>query len=186
IERASIAELEQLLSKEYPDLDVEQALRDRDEQPDRFQVYEALLLPLENVIQPLAFHPEGDALYHSLQVFDHARDERAYDEELLTAALLHDVGKAIDPRDHVAAGLEALQGFITERTAWLIQHHMLCHDLREGRLGARAHRRLRANENYHDLLFLGDCDRAGRQSGVEAPELDEALDYLREIGGMFG
>ena len=63
-----------------------------------------LLLPLETVKQNPAYHPEGDALYHSLQVFDLARDALPYDEEFQLAALLHDVGKAIDPRDHVAAG----------------------------------------------------------------------------------
>src|SRR5262249_30376568 len=115
IERASIAELEQFLAQAYPDLDVAAATEDAANQVDRFQVYESLLLPLENVKQPLKYHPEGDALYHSLQVFDHARDALAYDEEFLLAALLHDVGKAIDPHDHVAAGLEALDGFITER-----------------------------------------------------------------------
>ena len=62
-------------------------------------------------------------LYHSLQVFELAREELPYDEEFLLAALLHDVGKAIDPREHVAAALEALEGFITPRTAWLIEHH---------------------------------------------------------------
>ena len=35
----------------------------------------SLLLPLENVKGRLKYHPEGDALYHSLQVFDLARDE---------------------------------------------------------------------------------------------------------------
>jgi predicted HD phosphohydrolase len=110
----------------------------------------------------------------------------AYDEEFLTAALLHDVGKAIDPADHVAAGLDALNGFITERTAWLIEHHMLAHQLADRTLGARARRRLEQSEHFDDLVFLGQCDRAGRQSGVEAPELEEALDYLRELGRMFG
>lgn len=186
IERASINQLEQFLEKEYPDLDVEAELAAAEEQVDRFCVYEALLLPLENVKQDPRYHPEGDALYHSLQVFDHAQDDRAYDEEFLCAALLHDVGKAIDPYDHVGAGLEALDGFITERTGWLIEHHMLCHDLRDGRLGSRAHRRLRQSEYYEDLILLGDCDAAGRQPGAEAPELDEALDYLRDIGEMFG
>jgi predicted HD phosphohydrolase len=125
-------------------------------------------------------------LYHSLQVFDHARDEMAYDEEFLTAALLHDVGKAIDPADHVAAGLDALNGFITARTAWLIEHHMLAHQLADRTLGARARRRLEQSEHFDDLMLLGQCDRAGRQAGVEAPELEEALDYLRELGRMFG
>jgi predicted HD phosphohydrolase len=186
IERASIAELEQFLEREYPDLDVPAALADKEAQVDRFQLYESLLLPLENVKQSLKYHPEGDALYHSLQVFDLARNEQAYDEEFLTAALLHDVGKAIDPADHVAAALEALDGFITERTAWLIEHHMLTHGLIDGTLGARARRRLRQSEHFDDLVLLGECDRAGRTPGVEAPELDEALDYLRELDTMFG
>jgi predicted HD phosphohydrolase len=186
IERASIAELEEFLVQEYPTLDVAAAIEDAAEQVDRFQVFESLLLPLENVKGPLSYHPEGDMLYHSLQVFDHARDQLAYDEEFLSAALLHDVGKAIDPSDHVAAGLDALNGFITERTAWLIEHHMLAHQLAEGTLGARARRRLEKSEHFDELVLLGECDRAGRQAGVEAPELNEALDYLRELGEMFG
>jgi hypothetical protein len=59
-------------------------------------VYEILLLPLENVKEAPRYHPEGDALYHILQVFELARSEPPYDEEFLLAALLHDVGKAID------------------------------------------------------------------------------------------
>jgi hypothetical protein len=186
IERASIAELEQFLAREYPEVDLAAATAEAAAQVDRFQVFESLLLPLENVKGPLAYHPEGDALYHSLQVFDHARDQLAYDEEFLTAALLHDVGKAIDRGNHVAAALEALDGFITERTAWLIEQHMLAHKIADGTLGARARRRLEQSEHFDDLIILGECDRAGRQPGVEAPELDEALNYLRELCRMFG
>src|SRR6188768_472068 len=75
IERASIRELEQLLAREYPNLDVEEAVQQAGEQVDRYQVYESLLLPLEIVKQSPKWHPEGDVLYHSLQVFDHARDQ---------------------------------------------------------------------------------------------------------------
>jgi predicted HD phosphohydrolase len=186
IERASIAQLEQFLAREYPDLDLAAAEEEAANQVDRFQVFESLLLPLENVKGPLKYHPEGDMLYHSLQVFDHACDNLAYDEEFLTAALLHDVGKAIDATDHVGSGLEALNGFITERTAWLIEHHMIAHQLADGNLGARARRRLEQSEHFSDLILLGECDRAGRQPGVEAPELEEAIQYLRELGHMFG
>lgn len=185
IERASIAELEQLLAREYSGLDVDAAMQEAGEQVDRFQVFEALLLPLEGVKQDPRYHPEGEALYHSLQVFDHARDELPYDEEFLTAALVHDVGKAIDPVDHIDAGLEALGDFITRRTAWLIEHHMQGHQLLDNTLGARAKRRLARHESYEELLLLSKCDRAGRVPGAEAPELDEALEYLRELSVTF-
>jgi len=186
MERASIAELEQFLQREYPGMDLEQEVRDIEDQVDRFQVYEALLLPLENVKQSPKYHPEGDVLYHSLQVFDLARDELPYDEEFLLAALLHDVGKGIDKADHIAAALDALDGFITERTGWLIEHHMAAQHVLDGTIGVRAHRRLQQNESYEELLLLARCDRLGRQRGVEAPDLDEALDYVRELATTFG
>lgn len=186
MERASIAELEQFLVRAYPELDLDEAIETIESQVDRFQVYEALLLPLENVQQSRKYHPEGDALYHSLQVFDLARDELPYDEEFQLAALLHDVGKAIDPGDHVGAALESLDGVITPRTAWLIEHHMEAQRLLDGELGVRAKRRLRGNESYEELLLLARCDRDGRQRGVQVPDLDEALDHVRELAQTFG
>ena len=181
IERASIAELEQLLEDVYPDIDVEDELAEAEQQVDRFQIYQMLLVPLETVRQSPEFHPEGDALYHSLQVFELARDASPHDEELQLAALLHDVGKAIDPRDHVAAALEALSGHVTERTAWLIAHHMEAGELRDGTLGARARRRLEAHEDFDDLMLLCDCDRRGRVRGAQVADVEEALDHLREL-----
>lgn len=186
MERASESELEELLRREYPELDLPEAMATAAEEVDRFRVFESLLLPLENVKQDLRWHPEGDALYHSLQVFQRATDQYPYDEEFLLAALLHDVGKAIDPRDHVQAGLDALEGFITPRTQWLIEHHMEAQQILDGTLGARAKRRLRENESYEELLALARCDRAGRQPGAEAPELEEALDYVRDLAHTFG
>ncbi len=184
MERASIAELEEFLEHEYPETNLQEALAEVENQVDRFQLYQSLLLPLENVKQSRKYHPEGDALYHSLQVFDLARDELPYDEEFLLAALLHDAGKAIDPSDHVAAGLEALAGFLTERTAWLILHHMDAQRILDGTLGVRARRRLRESDDFDELMVLARCDREGRQVGVQVPDIEEALDYLRELSAM--
>ena len=186
MERASIAELEQFLQREYPNLDLAAELEAVEQQVDRFQVYEALLLPLEDVKQSPKYHPEGDALYHSLQVFDLARDELPYDEEFQLAALLHDVGKAIDTGDHTVAALEALDGLITPRTAWLIEYHMAAQQILDGTLGARARRRLHAQDSYEELLLLARCDRRGRRSGVEVPEVEEALESIRELSVTFG
>ncbi len=186
IERASIAELEEFLAGEYPDLVLADALAEAESRVDRFHIYQMLLLPLETVKQDPRWHPEGDALYHSLQVFELAREALPYDEEFQTAALLHDVGKAIDPRDHVAAALESLEGYITERTAWLIEHHMEAGALRDGTLGARARRRLEAHEDFDDLMLLCECDRGGRQRGAQVPDVEEALEHLRELSQGYG
>ncbi len=186
IERATLPEFEQLLVKEYPQIDLDQQLAEVEQSIDRFQIYRMLLLPLARVKQSKKYHPEGDALYHSLQVYDLACDEVPYDEEFQLAALLHDVGKAIDPQNHVEAGLEALEGFITERTGWLIQHHMEAHAVRTGTIGARARRRLMANENYEDLMRLEECDHAGRVPGVEVPDIEDALDAIREVAKLCG
>ena len=153
---------------------------------DRFQIYEMLLLPLENVKENPEYHAEGDALYHSLQVFELARAELPYDEEFLLAALLHDVGKAIDRRDHVAAGLEALAGHITPRVAWLIEHHMEGQQLADGRLGARARRRLEASEDYEELKLLAVATARAERAAAPAPDLAEAIEYLRELARTCG
>lgn len=188
IESAGLNDLNRLIALEHevsPDA-IAAKVNELTLTPDRMTVFQALLVPLESVQQNLSYHPEGDALYHSMQVFDLARECKPYDEEFLLASLLHDVGKAIDRHDHVAAGMEALDGFVSERTMWLIAHHMDTHGIADGTLGARAKRRLGENPWYDDLIELGNCDRAGRVAGAEAPELEEALDYIENIETMFG
>ncbi len=147
----------------------------------RFQHYRSLLVPLSKIRQDRKNHPEGDVLYHSLQVYCLAEQELPYDEEFLLAGLLHDVGKGIDPHDHVAAGLRALGDSISERTAWLIENLPLARDYRSGTIGIRARRRLAHAESGDELLILARCDVEGRVPGAIVPELDEALAGLREL-----
>jgi len=148
---------------------------------DRFAVYRMRLVPLEAIKQNPKYHPEGDALYHSLQVFHLAREARPYDEEFLLAALLHDVGKAVDPQDHADAGAEALRGAVTERTLWLIEHHMDLLISRERALSARLRRELEDSEYLDDLKLLRELDDAGRIPGMVVETLDEVLAYLKGL-----
>lgn len=188
IPTANRSELKRLVAMEtgWDQQQLSQQLAEVETAADRWRIFEALLVPLEQVKQNPEYHPEGDALYHSLQVFQQARQIHAYDEDFLLAALLHDVGKAIDRQDHVAAGLQALTGFISERTAWLIKNHMLGHQLHAGSLGMRAKRRLTGHPWFEDLTDLSRCDRAGRCCGVAVPEVNEALEYIRNLESMFG
>jgi hypothetical protein len=148
---------------------------------DRFAVYKMRLEPLEALKQNPRYHPEGDALYHSLQVFHLARETRPYDEEFLLAALLHDVGKAIDPQDHERAAVAALRGAVTERTLWLIAHHSDLGAGRERALSARSRRELESSDLFEDLKLLRELDDAGRVPGFVVESLDVALAFIKTL-----
>ena len=148
---------------------------------DRLDRIAALVAPLGSVRQDPARHPEGDALEHSLQAFDLIRAERAFDEELLTAALVHDVGLAIDRSDPAAAALAALEGIATPRTLWFVEHLATAQAYRDGTLGHRARHRLEAHPDFHDALALADADRRAHVRGYDAPSLDEAIAALRAL-----
>ena len=156
------------------------------DEPDRFLLYRALLMPLEKLIPGSQYHPEGDLLYHSLQVFQLASDELPYDEEFLTAALLHDVGKGIDPYDHEQAAVDTLGAAITERTAWFIAHHTDGLQILSGAFGHRARRRLEESPDFEDLLRLAECDRKGRVPGRRVPDVDDALAQIEELSDLCG
>jgi hypothetical protein len=149
--------------------------------PDRFKLFETLLSPLEHVKESPRGQPPLDVLQHSLLTFELARARAPYDEELLLAALLHDVGKGLDRLAPIPAALEALDGHITDRTAWLIEHLPEGSAVSEGTLGPRPLKRLQQSEDYDDLLLLSECNRAARTPGAAAPDLDEALEYVRGL-----
>ena len=150
--------------------------------PDTFAMLKMLLERLESVRLDSERHPEGDALYHSLQVYELGLEERPYDEEFLLACLLHDAGLAIDRRDPVGAALAALTGLVTPRTCFLIEHRPAAVEyLRSGRIA----RSLRRSEHFDDLVLLARCDRAGRVAGARVGTVDEALDYIAGLGAAW-
>jgi hypothetical protein len=149
----------------------------------RFSHYAQLLAPLAKVKQDPRFHPEGDALYHSLQVFQLVECQLPYDEELLTAALLHDVGKAIDLRDHNQATLTALTEIVTHRTLWFIENLPIAQSLIRGTLGVRARNRLETTEDFDELMLLAESDIAGRKCGVLVPDIEDALQVVQDLHG---
>jgi hypothetical protein len=145
---------------------------------DRFAVYKLRLSPLEAVKQDPRRHPEGDALYHSLQVFELARLDHPYDEEFLAAALLHEVGKAIDASNPVEAAMEALRGAVTPRTLALIAH-LKAFKIARAKPGAPPP--VDDPDTLEDLNLLNELDERGRVPGTHVGTIDEALSYLRGL-----
>ena len=148
---------------------------------DRLDTIADLVRMLEHVKQDPVKHPEGDVLDHTLQVFDRVYEERPFDEELLTAALVHDLGRAIDRADPVAAGVSALGDLITERTRWLVESLEAATAHGNQTLGMRARQRLESHADFLDVLLLAECDRKACIRGYDAVSLDEAIAILREL-----
>jgi predicted HD phosphohydrolase len=61
-------------------------------------------------------------LGHSLQTATRARRDGA-DEEMVVAALLHDVGDLLATRNHGDMAAAILKPYVSERTHWIVAHH---------------------------------------------------------------
>jgi predicted HD phosphohydrolase len=59
---------------------------------------------------------------HSLQSATRAHDAGEA-EELVVAALLHDIGDTLAPFNHGELAAAILKPYVSERTHWIIQHH---------------------------------------------------------------
>lgn len=63
-------------------------------------------------------------LEHSLQTASRALRDNA-SEEMIVAALLHDIGDEIAPLNHSEISAAVLRPFVSEKTHWIVQKHGL-------------------------------------------------------------
>lgn len=162
--------------------DDEFLIDDEEYHPDFFPTLQMLLSSLEKVRLDPDSHPEGDLLYHSLQVYELMLLERPYDEELLLAALIHDVGYGLDRRRPLEAAWNAIGALVTDRTWFFIENRFEAQEyLRSGRIRGA----LRKHEDFDDLVLLAQCDLKGRLRGAQVSSVEEALDYIEGLGSAW-
>ena len=65
-----------------------------------------------------------DRLEHSLQSATRAHRDGA-DEEMVVAALLHDIGDLLSPYNHSEMAAAVLRPYVSEKTYWIVRHHGL-------------------------------------------------------------
>jgi DNA-binding XRE family transcriptional regulator len=157
---------------------------------DRYDRLAALVQPLAAVRLDASQYQAATQLDASLQAFAAVEQQRPYDEELLTAVLLADAGRAYDRRDPIKAILAAAAGLLTERTVWLITMRDEAHAYAVGTLGKRARQRLVTHPDFDDVSLLAsavDRHRSGCEiSDLPAYTLDKAISLLRDLGAESG
>jgi tRNA nucleotidyltransferase (CCA-adding enzyme) len=165
---------------------------------------------LFGVPQPPQFHPEVDTGLHVMQVLDYAAGA-AYELPVRFAAMVHDLGKGITPRDQWPShhGHEGLGVRLIEGVCQRLRVPSECRDLavmtaREHGNVARAEQ-LRANtlvtlfercdafrkpQRFEQMLRAAECDYRGRRGGgldftdrpfPQAPYLLGALQAARAV-----
>jgi predicted HD phosphohydrolase len=149
-------------------------------------------------------------LDHALQCAALARLDRA-DDEVVVAALLHDVGHLVEVTEerpehhHGSGGADLLRPFVPARVAWLIEHHVIAKrylctvDVRYvAQLSPASRRsyavqgaRLQLDEQlaletrpwFVDAVRLRRWDDAAKVPGAASPPL---IEYAPLLEGYFG
>jgi tRNA nucleotidyltransferase (CCA-adding enzyme) len=143
---------------------------------------------LDGVPQPAKWHPEIDTGVHTMQVLDVAAELSA-DTTVRFAALVHDVGKGLTPREewpghigHEARGAELIEQMAArlkvpnehrDLAMLVARHHARVHRVREQRPGTilellEVTDAFRRRDRFERLLLACEADARGR-----GPELRE-------------
>ena len=82
------------------------------------------VLRLLHELKGPTFGYQIDRFRHSLQCATRAL-RNGEPDEMVVAALLHDVGESISTWNHSAVAAEILKPYVEERTYWIVRHHGL-------------------------------------------------------------
>jgi predicted HD phosphohydrolase len=100
-----------------------------------------------------------DRLEHSLQSATRAHRDGA-DEEMVVAALLHDIGDLLAPHNHSEMAAAVLRPYVSERTYWVIRQHGLF-------------------QTYYYAHHMGG-DRNARDRYLDHPWYQDAVDFCHQ------
>ena len=154
-----------------------------------------LLANLKGIVQQEEYHPEGDVLKHTYQVFKWAIRE-SVDLDLILAALLHDVGKATYSNNHEHDSVEMIEEFSSYKTVWLVKNHMRIWAYLKGEMrGLKKCLELANHPWLPELVQLARWDARGRDPNKQCyfPNGEimrilnqKAKEHFTKGGGMDG
>ncbi len=125
-----------------------------------------------------------DRFEHSLQSASRAERDGA-DEEMVVAALLHDIGDMIAPLDHAAASATILRPFVSDAAHWVVAKHGLFQGYYYFHLkgGDRNERdKYKGHPNYQACInFCADWDQPAFDPNYDTMPLEAFEPMVRRV-----
>ncbi len=123
-------------------------------------------------------------LEHSLQTATRALNDKANDE-MIVAALLHDIGDELAPLNHSEYAAAVLKPYVSEKTHWIIEKHgefqmyYYAHHL-GGNKNQR--KKYKGHEHYHDTVnFCENWDQKSFDPNFNSLSLKEFEPFIKKI-----
>jgi tRNA nucleotidyltransferase (CCA-adding enzyme) len=161
---------------------------------------------LIDVPQRPEYHPEGDCYIHTMLVLDHAaKVDSKYRDEIVFAALLHDLGKGITPvellpahHDHEHSGVPLVEKFcerflvsrqLKSAALTVTRHHLRVHRISEAnpKSAVRMFYEINAFRAPHLIEILAracECDDLGKnmKEVLQGKLLEEYFNHVKDVG----
>jgi len=123
-------------------------------------------------------------LEHSLQTATRALKDKAPDE-MIVAALLHDIGDEIAPNNHSEFAAAILRPYVSEKTRWIIEKHGIFQMYYYAHhLGYNKNERdkYKGHKYYEDTLkFCENWDQASFDPNFKSLTLKDFEPYVKKI-----
>ena len=123
-------------------------------------------------------------LEHSLQTATRALNDKA-DDEMIVAALLHDMGDELAPLNHSGYAAAVLKPYVSEKTHWLVEKHGVfqmyyyAHHL-EGNRNQRD--KYKGHKYYEDTTkFCENWDQKSFDPNFKSLPLKDFEPYVKKI-----
>ena len=123
-------------------------------------------------------------LEHSLQTATRALNDKA-DDEIIVAALLHDIGDELAPLNHAEYAAAVLKPYVSEKTHWIIEKHGIFQMYYYAHhLGGNKNEREKFKDHKHYKETIDFCERWDQKSfdpAYKSLTLKDFAPYVKKI-----
>ena len=123
-------------------------------------------------------------LEHSLQTATRALNDKAEDE-MIVAALLHDIGDELAPLNHSEYAAAVLKPYVSEKTHWIVQKHgefqmyYYAHHLGGNR---NQREKYKGHKYYEDTInFCENWDQKSFDPNFKSMTLEDFVPFVKKI-----